>query len=178
MGTSTVLIVDDEGGVTDAYRTYLQDEYDVRTAYSGEEALERLDETVDVVLLDRRMPNLSGDQVLEHIRAEGYNCQVAMVTAIDPDFDIVDMPFDDYVTKPVTQDELKQTVEDMLQKRTYSEKLQALYTTARKYATLQEEKSPEQIQGSEEFQHLQDRLHRLRREADDAVAELNEWEGF
>jgi DNA-binding response OmpR family regulator len=36
------------------------------------------------VLLDRRMPGLSGDNALNRIREREYDCRVAMVTAVDP----------------------------------------------------------------------------------------------
>ncbi|MFB6176845.1 MAG: response regulator transcription factor, partial [Halobaculum sp.] len=92
----TVLVVDDEQQVADAYALRLQMEYDdVRKAYGGQEALDTVDETVDVVLLDRRMPDYSGGEVLEKMRERGLDCSVIMVTAVDPDFDIVSMPFDD-----------------------------------------------------------------------------------
>ncbi|ESS07881.1 MAG: response regulator containing CheY-like receiver, AAA-type ATPase, and DNA-binding domain protein [uncultured archaeon A07HN63] len=53
--TPTVLVVDDESDVADLYAYRLEDAFSVRTAYSGEEAIETVDETVDVILLDRRM---------------------------------------------------------------------------------------------------------------------------
>lgn len=80
-----VLVVDDEEDLANLYSQWLSDDYAVRTAYNGEQALERLDETVDVVLLDRRMPGLSGDDALNRIREREYDCRVAMVTAVDPD---------------------------------------------------------------------------------------------
>ncbi|MFB6105679.1 MAG: response regulator, partial [Halobacteriaceae archaeon] len=61
----TVVVVDDEEGIAEAYSYWLSDEYDVRTAQSGAGALETIDEDVDVVLLDRRMPDRSGDEVLD-----------------------------------------------------------------------------------------------------------------
>ena len=174
----TVLVVDNDPAVADAFERYLQDEYQVRVAYDGETALESLDETVDVVLLDRRMPNFSGDEVLERIRSEGWSCQVAMVTAVDPDFDIIDMKFDDYVKKPVVKDDLAATVEGLLQRQTYGKKLQAFYVAAKKYAALKAEKTNAQLEESEEFEQLKSRLVQLRREVDEAVQELNDWEGF
>jgi len=72
-GTSTqatVLVVDDEHHLADLYTDYLADDHEVLTAYGGEEALELLDDPdtdVDVTLLDRRMPDLSGDEVLAAI---------------------------------------------------------------------------------------------------------------
>ncbi|MDX1748088.1 MAG: response regulator, partial [Halobacteriales archaeon] len=56
-----VLIVDDEPEIVDLYNRRLKGTYAVRTAYGGTEALEEADESVDIVLLDRRMPDLSGD---------------------------------------------------------------------------------------------------------------------
>jgi DNA-binding response OmpR family regulator len=93
--SAVVLVVDDEPDVADSYAAFLRDRYDVRTAYGGEPALAALDEDIDVVLLDRRMPDMFGDEVLESIRGRGFECRVAMITAVDPDVDIIDMEFDD-----------------------------------------------------------------------------------
>ena len=58
--SSTVLVVDDNRELAEAYAATLREQYDTRTACSGREALDVVDETVDVVLLDRRMPSVSG----------------------------------------------------------------------------------------------------------------------
>ena len=81
-----VLVVEDEPDLADLYATWLKIDYSVRTAYGGEEAVEQLDDEIDVVLLDRRMPGLSGDEVLTKIRERGIDCYVSMVTAVEPDF--------------------------------------------------------------------------------------------
>lgn len=96
--TGTVLIVEDEQPLADLYAAWLTETYSIRTAYDGEQALDQLDEQVAVVLLDRRMPQLSGDDVLERIRERNYDCHVAMVSGVHPDFDIIEMGFDDYLT--------------------------------------------------------------------------------
>ncbi len=85
--------------------------YDVRRAYEGHEALELLDGEVNIVLLDRRMPGLSGDEVLSELRRRELHSRVVMVTAVKPDFDIIDMGFDDYLVKPVSKDDLFTTVQ-------------------------------------------------------------------
>ena len=94
-GAPRVLIVDDEERVADTYDLRLRDDYDTRVAYDGETALELVDEDTDVVLLDRRMPELSGDEVLEEIRNRGLDVRVVLLTAVDPDFEIVEMECDD-----------------------------------------------------------------------------------
>ena len=65
---ATVLVVDDEEMVADAFSLLLERWYTVRTAHGGEEALSLVDGDVDVVLLDRRMPDRSGDEVLRDLR--------------------------------------------------------------------------------------------------------------
>ncbi|MDY7082664.1 MAG: response regulator, partial [Halobacteria archaeon] len=63
-GEPTIVVVDDEQAVADMYYEWLEGEYDVKKAYDGEEALEKIDQDTDLVLLDRRMPGMSGDEVL------------------------------------------------------------------------------------------------------------------
>lgn len=94
-----ILVVEDERDVADLYTTLLATKYDVQTAYNGQQALELVDETIDIVLLDRRMPGLSGDEVLQEIDSRNYECQVVLVTAVEPDFDIIELGFDAYVKK-------------------------------------------------------------------------------
>ena len=122
-----VLVVEDEPDLADLYAAWLGDEYRVRTAYGGREALDELDEAdeVDAILLDRRMPGLSGDEVLTAVRDRGIDCRVAMVTAVEPDFDILEMGFDDYLVKPVSKDDLLGVVETM---RSRSEALASIGT--------------------------------------------------
>ncbi|MEF8786838.1 MAG: HalX domain-containing protein [Haloarculaceae archaeon] len=167
---ATVLVVDDEPDVADAYAAQLEDEYIVSTAYSGQEALDELDDAVDVVLLDRRMPGISGDDVLDEIRDRGLACRVAMVTAVDPDFDIIEMPFDDYVIKPVSRDDLFSTIERLLTTSEYESKLRNYYALTAKHATLMANKPESELAESDEFTHLEERMDDLRDQLDETVA--------
>jgi len=112
--TPTVLIVEDEQSLADVYAVWLSESYSVKTTYSGEQALDAVDESIDVVLLDRRMPRVSGDEVLEHIRRDGYDVRVVIVSAITPDVDVLDMRFDEYLVKPVDSEEVVDVVERMV----------------------------------------------------------------
>jgi DNA-binding response OmpR family regulator len=170
----TVLVVDDERDVADAYAAQLQREYDVVTAYGGQEAIDTLDESVDVMLLDRRMPGVSGDDVLEYVREEGLDCRVAMVTAVDPDFDIIEMPFDDYVIKPVSRDDLLETIDHLLSVSDYRRKLQKYYALSAKHATLLANKPDSELADSEKFQALTEQMDELRSELDDHLADFGD----
>jgi len=171
-----VLVVEDEPDLADLYAAWLGDEYRVRTAYGGHEALDELDEAddeVDAILLDRRMPGLSGDEVLTAVRDRGIDCRVAMVTAVEPDFDILEMGFDDYLVKPVTSDTLRETVEGLLRRGEYDTEVQELFSLTSKKAMLESEKSASDLADNEEYQRLTERIDELRDRADesrDAVA--------
>lgn len=171
---ATVLVVDDEPDVADAYAAQLGNEFIVSTAYGGQEALDKIDASVDVVLLDRRMPGISGDEVLEKIRQRDLNSRVAMVTAVDPDFDIIDMPFDDYIIKPVSRDELFETIDRLLNAATYEEQMQRYYALSAKHATLSANKPESELAGNEQFQHLETEMEKLRKQLDDTLADFDD----
>ena len=166
---STVLVVDDEADVADAYAAQLEQSFRVDVAYSGEEALDTLDSETDIVLLDRRMPGLSGDEVLDRIRTEGLDVRVSMVTAVDPGFDIIEMPFDDYVTKPVSKSDLIDTIERLLTCAEYEDLLQDYYRTISKYATLLANKSAAELENSGEFEELERKRDAIKRQLEDTV---------
>jgi DNA-binding NtrC family response regulator len=97
-----VFIVEDEQSLADLYEVWLTDEYDTQVAYSGDVALEAIaNHGIDVVLLDRRMPGLSGDEVANRLDENGCDAQVIMVTAVSPSPEMVALPIDDYIQKPV-----------------------------------------------------------------------------
>lgn len=172
--SGTVLIVDDEPEIVDLYAARIAEKHDIRTATSGEECLEQLDDDVDVVLLDRRMPGLSGDRVLERLREQENDCMVAMVTAVRPRTEIIDLEFDAYLVKPVSGEELNDLVEELLLRSTYSASVRELLATTVKLATLRAELPEERLQQDEEYVSLTERHKELVAENDERFAELLE----
>ena len=168
----TILVVEDEEALIELYVRWLEDEYDVRTAEGGEEALEEFDDSVGVVLLDRLMPGISGDEVLEDVRERSADCKVAMVTAVEPDFDVITMGFDDYLIKPVEQETLLETIERLLSRSAYAELEQELYALVSKQAVIESSKSEEELTDNEEFVELESRIEALRAELDDTLSEI------
>jgi DNA-binding response OmpR family regulator len=121
---------------------------------------------------------MTGDEVLERIRERDLDCRVVMVTAVDPDFDIVDMPFDDYLTKPVMLEELRDAVERMRTREDYDEQMQDFFALSAKKATLEAQKDPVELRNNEEYEQLDQRVAHLREEADETVAEIGETDDF
>jgi DNA-binding response OmpR family regulator len=169
-------MVDDEQEVADVYALRLRNSYKTRVAYSGEEALETIDSDIDIVLLDRRMPDTSGDEVLAEIRKRGYDCRIIMLTAVDPGLDIVDMSFDDYLCKPVEKEDLVAAIEQQLRVRSYDEQLSEYLEVTSKLALLESELPPKEQDKNEELAQLQHRLDQLKSELADVLADVEEIE--
>ena len=106
-----VLAVDDEATLAESYAAMIGTKHEVTSATSGEEALEAIDETVDVVLVDRRMPGMSGFELIEQVHDQGYDPQILLCSAVNPGLEILSHVFDDYLRKPVGSDELLDTID-------------------------------------------------------------------
>ncbi|WP_436903008.1 response regulator [Halovenus halobia] len=163
-GDSVVLLVDDDPEIVESYQEQLNETYTTRTAFSGEEALDELDETVNVVLLDRRMPGMTGDELLELIRDRGLNCWVVMVTAVEPDLDIVALEFDEYLIKPVSSSQLNDVVERMLTREELDAQIQQIVEIGSKLATLEAKLDYDQLQESNHYRELREEFSQLREE--------------
>lgn len=170
----TVLIVEDERDLADAFAAALEDEHEVRTAYDGEGALDQIDDDVDVVLLDRKMPGLSGQDVLEEIRSSDVECRIAMVTAVQPDVDIVDMGFDDYVVKPVSHDQLRATVDRLLLLAEHGEPLREFIAKSVKQVTLERMERDGNVEHSEAYESLKQEVSAMSAQLGDISAQLSE----
>ncbi|MCU4740229.1 response regulator [Halobacteria archaeon AArc-m2/3/4] len=156
----TILVVDDERELADLYATWVGETYDALTAYDGTSALEQVSDRIDIVLLDRHMPDLTGDEVLREIRARGHDCWVIMVTAVDPGLDIVTLDIDDYVTKPVTRTQLTRIIENLRVQSRYNGRRE-LHSLSNKMETLEDEASIDDLEGTEEYRTLEQDLKDL-----------------
>lgn len=166
--TPVVLVVDDDEDLADTCEYWLRDDYDVRVAYGGQEALDAADETVDVVLLDRRMPTVSGDDVLERLEERGLDCRIAMMTAVEPDTDIVDMEFDDYLVKPVTKTDVRETVEELLVRSDFEEEVQRFFALESAESVL-ESRDREELRDPDTLESLHAHVESLRSEREDEI---------
>ncbi len=161
------VVVEDEPDLADLYADVLREEYTVETALDGEAALTTIGKTTDIVILDRRLPNLHGDEVLERIRERGCDCPVVMVTAVDPDLDVADLPFESYLTKPVGTEELLQAVEEQLTEADYEQKIRRYRRVRAKIELLSAEKSDNALHGDDRFEQLCAEADRLESDISD-----------
>jgi len=170
---ASVLVVEDEPDIAALYAGFLEERYDVTVAETAAEAIEIVDAAVDAVLLDRRLPDGSGDDVLEHIRENEFDCRVAMVTAVEPDFDIIDMGFDLYLTKPVSRTNFLTALETLLTRTEYDDLLQEAASLASKRAVLEAQKPTAQLDRNESYAALVSRLDEIDADIDDLGESLS-----
>ncbi|MGM0604728.1 MAG: response regulator [Halobacteriota archaeon] len=167
-----VLLAEDERNLADLYTMWLESDYSVVTTYSGKSAIQQLSPDLDVILLDRRMPDVSGDEVLNEVLKAGIDCQVAMVTAVEPEFDILEMGFDDYITKPIKEFEILELVEDLVALETYEGSVREFYQLASKRAALESSKSSDELEQSEEYASLVSDVEKAKQASSQAGEDL------
>jgi two-component system, sensor histidine kinase and response regulator len=124
-----ILVVDDEPGIRSGISRILRNftvdypfmdnsiGFDVIEAGTGEEAIEILNDTkADIILLDNKLPGMSGVEVLEHITKGNCNCLVVMITSyasLDVAIKATKNGAFDFVPKPFTPQELKSSLENI-----------------------------------------------------------------
>jgi two-component system, OmpR family, response regulator RegX3 len=120
--TDRILVVDDEPAIVDAVTYALRASgFEVDTFGDGESALEaaRSKDGYDVLVLDVRLPGLSGIEICRRLRSES-DVPILILTAMDAEVDRVlglEAGADDYVTKPFSVAELVSRVRAILRRR-------------------------------------------------------------
>lgn len=108
-----ILLVDDEEGIQLLYREELEEEgYEVISAYTGEEGLEKFkSESPDLVILDIQMPGMNGIETLRQMKMENPNLPVILSTAYNEyKQDLGAWASDEYVVKSSNINDLKEAV--------------------------------------------------------------------
>ena len=116
----TILVVDDEENIRWLYKEELEEEgYIIKAAASGEEALQMVPENKpDLVVMDIKMPGISGVDTLIKIKELDKNIPVILCSAYsDYKQDFSTWASDAYVVKAASLDELKKAIREVLKKR-------------------------------------------------------------
>lgn len=130
------------------------------------------DDDVDAILLDRRMPGVSGDEVLTALREQGYDCPVAMLTAVDPDEDILKLDVDDYFVKPVDQEEIREAVATLTARTRYDDEFRSYFATVSKKVAMETNLSEQELASSDAYQTLTEKAQAAKEDTDAAFTEM------
>jgi len=124
MAVANILLVDDEVAFVEAMtRRLTRREMRVENAFSGQEALERLDTrgtTIEVVILDVKMPGMDGIQTLREIKARYPLVEVIMLTGhatVESAIEGMSLGAFDYLMKPCDMDVLITKVKEASHKK-------------------------------------------------------------
>lgn len=117
-----LMLVDDEERYLITTKKLLSKKgYEVLTAQSGKEALEKLQQhTVHVVILDVKMPEMDGNETLKQIKTMFPMVEVIMLTGhatVDSAIDGLKSGASDYLMKPADIDEIIEKAEEAFEKR-------------------------------------------------------------
>ncbi|KNF09392.1 transcriptional regulatory protein ResD [Gottschalkia purinilytica] len=115
-----ILIVDDEKGIVSFIKDALSDEnYEILTAYNGDEAISKISLNPDLILLDIMMPGKNGYEVCKIIR-DIFSGPIIFLTAKQEESDKIKglaLGGDDYIVKPFSLKELKARVNAHLRRQ-------------------------------------------------------------
>ena len=113
-----VLIVEDEPALRLSYERAFQPRYDLIFASTGAEAMEQLQQRQpDVAVLDMRLPDTDGVELLRRIRVNLPDLPVIITTAymsIEPQLKFLDLPHSGYIVKPFRLEELRARIDAVL----------------------------------------------------------------
>ena len=113
-----VLIVEDEPAPRLSYQRAFQPRYDHIFASPGAVAMEQLEvQRPDVAVLDMRLPDTDGVELLRRIRVSAPDLPVIITTAymsIEPQLKVLDLPHSGYIVKPFRLDELGARIDAVL----------------------------------------------------------------
>jgi len=173
---ATALVLDDNRGCRELHQYWLEGEFTVETAADGSTALKTLEDgSFDLLVLDRKMPELSGIEILRRLESVGFDGYVLIVTGVEPEFEMVDLPIDEYLVKPVSEDEVLSAVERLSRRDSYHAQLRELFSLATKKARLEVELSGAELTSSPEYQRLTEALEREREAIKQAVSDDDVW---
>jgi DNA-binding response OmpR family regulator len=115
-----ILVVDDDRDICEILSFNLSHEgYEVDTAFSAEDALEKLSDEHSLILLDVMMSGMSGYQMAEKLRKDGNETRIIFLTAKDTENDMLtgfSVGADDYISKPFSLKEVSARVKAVLKR--------------------------------------------------------------
>ena len=116
-----ILIVEDSAPQARLYEEYLKSSHlELFTVTTGERAKEVIKERLpDLILLDYKLPDMDGSEILNWMKTEKLNCFVIVITAhssVNIAVEMMRNGADDFLEKPVSADRLKISVKNILER--------------------------------------------------------------
>ena len=160
--TQTVVLADSDRRITEMYQGWLTDRFTIVRAHTSEELSDRLDDEIDVVLLDAGLPDADLDTFVG-----GYEepRRTILIVGDRPDLDVLSVDCDDLLRKPFVRETVLEAIDDQLSRRGEP-------VTEREFASLTARRSlfesvytREQLEADNRYRELVARLATLQGES-------------
>lgn len=113
-----ILICDDEEGIRESLNLILEKDYDIAFATNGKEALEYISNNpIDLIILDIKMPKVTGLEVLRDIKEKKPDINVVIATgyqSAEIAEETIRLGATDYITKPFDKEKVLKTINNCL----------------------------------------------------------------
>jgi DNA-binding response OmpR family regulator len=121
----SILVCDDESDLLLMFQIHLESQYNVLTVVSGRECIDKINEVkkknekIDLVLLDYKLGDISGENVARKIREIEKSIKILMITAFELEDHVVknmikNRYINDIINKPIQLEELSKKIEEHL----------------------------------------------------------------
>lgn len=157
-----VLIIDDEKPLAELIEAYIPTEWDTTLVHDVESAIKELSPEYDLYFIDRRLSGGDGREILQELDNRGYNCCKFVVSAIEPDLDLLELSFTDYIVKPVEMDDIREMVSRCEQLLAAGEPTRQYYECRAKQALLAGSVPVTTRESSSEYDELKEELQACR----------------
>lgn len=158
--------------IAETYEQALQDEYEVDTATSVEEALDVIDEDHDVVILDRQLSQETDLVIVDELQKQGVDCRIVLVFDEEPTASVLELGCTDYLVTPVDGQELTETVGRVVQIGEYVDRRRELGSKKLTRNVMEVEHSESELADDDTYQELTAEIERLESAVDEIEDEL------
>lgn len=153
-----VLVADADRRLTGLYGRWLDGRYAVARAHGGDELDARLDDRVDVVLLDDRLP---GTDTRAFVPGLDSDCRTVILVGDRPAFDLLTVPCDDILRKPIIRETIVAAVDRQLSRRGESPARRERGSHEARLSLFESVYPAERLEATGPYQDARDRLAEL-----------------
>ncbi|MFC7230121.1 winged helix-turn-helix transcriptional regulator (plasmid) [Salinirubellus salinus] len=173
-GLPRVLVVDDDPRQVELLSSWLGTEYEVVTATDGDSARKALDDSIDVAIIDRHLPDMTGDQIVENARRVGICPPTAFLSSADVSVAATELPVDMLLSKPAKHDELLDAVNLLYRMNELSALGRKIQAREHRHQFVRETQGPAVVT-TPEYEQAEVELEALRAEWEEELEDRDAW---
>lgn len=167
-----VLLVENDPELVERHAEWLEAEYAVRTAIDGETALERFDADVDVVLLDRQLPDMSGGGLIGRIRTREGDPAIGMLVGREPDRRVRQLDVDEFAVTPLDRGAFQTLAAQLDRRRAVDEAIEAYLSLLDRKHELESRADTADIDADTDYRAVSGELFARRRQLESLLDRL------